>query len=257
MIATSSACQNTKLRPDGVALEIVVQDVSGARAAMAAGADRLELCSELRVGGLTPSAGMVEMVLEAVAGRPGTVQVLVRSRPGGYVYSDEEVELMCRDIRALKAQGVHGVVVGALSSKRTVDLFAVERWMQAADGLPVTFHRALDVCIDPVKQLALLAGTGVGRVLTSGGAVRTIDGLALLELMVRERPAGIQVMAGGGVQLADIGTLVRSGVDAVHLSAKASRMDAHPASPGDVVQEVDGTNAGVVGRAQREIARAL
>lgn len=257
MITAASASQNTKHGRDGVALEIVVQDVGGARAAVAAGADRLELCSELRVGGLTPSAGLVDMVLEAVAGRPCTVQALVRSRPGGYVYSDDEVELMSRDIRALKAQGVHGVVVGALSTKRTIDLFVLDRWMRAADGMPVTFHRALDVCVDPLGQLALLGDTGVGRVLTSGGAVRTIDGLAVLEAMVRERPIGIQVMAGGGVRLSDIGTLVRSGVDAVHLSAKAKSVDRHPAGPGGVVQDVDGTNADMVARAHQEITRAL
>lgn len=241
----------------GPALEIVVQDASGARAAMAAGADRLELCCDLGMGGLTPSAGTVEMALEIVAGRPDTVHALIRSRPGGYVYGDEEVELMCRDIRTLKAQGVHGVVVGALTPGRAVDLFALERLVQAADGLHVTFHRALDACADPLGQLALLEGTGVGRVLTSGGATRTIDGLPMLASMVKDGPAGIEVMAGGGVRLADVGALVRAGVDAVHLSAKATRVDLHPAGPGGLLQEVDDTHGEMVARVRQEISRAL
>ncbi len=238
------------------ALEIVVQGAAGARAAMAAGADRLELCCDLGVGGLTPSAGTVDAVLEAVEGRPDTVHVLVRPRPGGYVYDNGEVESMCRDIRALKAQGVHGVVVGALSPARTIDLLALDRLVQAADGLTVTFHRAIDNSADPLGQLALLEGTGIARILTSGGAARTIDGLSVLEAMVRERPASIQVMAGGGVRIADIAGLVQAGVDAVHLSAKVTVMDANPAAPGGVVQEVDFTSPDLVARAEREIALA-
>lgn len=240
----------------GVALEIVVQDAAGARAALAGGADRLELCTGLRDGGLTPSIGTAEAVLEAVAGRPCTVQALIRSRPGGYVYSADEVDTMSRDIRALKAAGIHGVVVGALTPGRTIDVAALARWVQAADGMEVTFHRALDACLDPLGQLALLQGTGVGRVLTSGGAVRTAEGLHVLETMVQDGPTGIEVMAGGGVQLRDIPALVRIGVDAVHLSARVSQRDEHPAGPGGGAQELDSTCADLVARARLEITHA-
>ena len=257
MTITETAGQRRGHATGVPALEIVVQDAAGARAALAAGADRLELCCDLGMGGLTPSAGTVDMVLEIAAGRPDTVHALIRSRPGGYVYGDDEVELMCRDIRSLKAQGVHGVVVGALTPGRAIDLFALERWIEAANGMHVTFHRALDACAEPLEQLALLEGTGVGRVLSSGGATRTIDGLSMLASMVKKGPAGIEVMAGGGVRLADVGGLVRAGVDAVHLSAKTTRVDLHPAGPGGVLQEVDGTSGDMVARVRQEISRAL
>lgn len=235
-------------------LEIVVQDVAGARAALAGGADRLELCSDLRTGGLTPSAGTVEAVLAAVAGHEVTVHALVRCRPGGYVYDDDEVDTMCRDIRALHAAGAHGVVVGALTPAQTVDGEALARFVDAAGGMDVTFHRAIDACPDPVAELEQLAGTGVGRVLTSGGAVRAQKGLNTLAAMAQAAPAGIEVMAGGGVQLSDIPALVGLGVDAVHLSARESQPDRHPAGPGDAVAELDFTSANIVAQARLAVA---
>lgn len=213
----------------------------------------MELCTALRMGGLTPSQGTVEAVLEAAGGRAGFVHALVRSRGGGYVYDADEVDTMCREIRHLKAAGVHGVVVGALTAERAIDLAALEQWLEAADGLPVTFHRALDACADPLGQLARLAGSGVGRVLTSGGAVRSIDGLSVLTDMVRHGPAGIQVMAGGGVRIQDIGALVNAGVDAVHLSARVPFVDAQPAGPGGGAQELDSTSAELVELAHRAV----
>ncbi|WP_434617551.1 copper homeostasis protein CutC [Arthrobacter sp. A5] len=234
-------------------LEIAVQDAAGARAAAAGGASRVELCTALRMGGLTPSDGIVEAVLAATGGAAGFVQALVRSRGGGYVYDADEVDTMCREIRHLKAAGAHGVVVGALTAERTIDLPALEQWVEAADGLPVTFHRALDACADPVGQLARLPGSGVSRVLTSGGAVRSIDGLAVLDAMVRQRPAGVEIMAGGGVRIQDIGALVRVGVDAVHLSARVPFVDQHPAGPGGGAQELDSTSVELVGRARRAL----
>jgi copper homeostasis protein len=197
----------------------------------------------------------VETVLATLAGQPCTLQALVRSRPGGYVYSDEEVDTMCRDIRAFKAAGVHGVVVGALTGRRSIDLSVLERFARAADGLQLTFHRALDACSDPLAQLVLLDSTGVERVLTSGGAARAGAGLAVLADMVLQRPGGVEIMAGGGVQLAGIKDLVQIGVDAVHLSARVARADAHPAGPGGSSQDLDVTSADLVARARRELSQ--
>lgn len=242
--------------PPRVELEIAVQDTAGARTAMAAGANRLELCADLRVGGLTPSAGTVEAVLETLAGKSDAVHVLVRSRPGGFVYSSDEVDTMRRDIRALKAAGAHGVVVGALTPQGTIDVPALEQWADAADGMHVTFHRALDACADPLAQLALLKGTGVGRVLSSGGAARAIDGLDVLGRMVQQSSPGMAVMAGGGVRSADIAALIQAGVGSVHLSARTSRLDPHPAGPGGGDQELDATSGQLVAQARLEINRA-
>lgn len=236
-------------------LEIAVQDATGAGAALAGGATRVELCTALRMGGLTPSQGSVEAVLERVQGHPDFVHALVRSRGGGYVYSDEEISIMAREIRHLKNAGVHGVVVGALTAEGAIDLAALEQWVAAADGLPVTFHRAIDATADPLVQLARLAGTGVGRVLTSGGAVNSIDGSSVLGAMVKQGPAGIEIMAGGGVRIPDIPALVGLGVDAVHLSARVPHLDPHPAGPGGGTQELDWTSSELVAQARAAVSQ--
>lgn len=210
-----------------VDLEIAVQDVTGARAAVSAGADRLELCAGLAAtGGLTPSIGLVEAVVAAV---PVGVHVLVRPRPGGFRYDASEMAVQVRDVAAAIAAGAAGVVVGALTGAGEVDEAAVAALVAAAGGREVTFHRALDTVTDVPRALDVLAGLGVTRVLTSGGAARTADGLAGLRVAVAAA-SGLQVMAGGGVRPADIPAIVATGVSAVHLSASVHRDD--PGGPG-------------------------
>lgn len=152
-------------------LEIAVQDVSGAVAAVRAGAQRLELCTALAAtGGVTPGVGLLEAVVEAVP-RTG-VHVLVRPRPGGFVYAPDEVAVQVREVRAAVRAGASGVVVGALTADGRVDEGVLERLVAAADGVEVTFHRAFDVLApsSPALSAALevLARHGVTRVLTSG-----------------------------------------------------------------------------------------
>ncbi|MFF4895966.1 copper homeostasis protein CutC [Streptomyces sp. NPDC001068] len=201
------------------ALEIAVTSVAGARVALDHGADRLELCTGLELGGLTPSAALVEAV--AAVGLP--VQVLVRCRPGDFVYAPEEIALMAAEVRSVIASGASGVVVGALGTDGGLDTNAVSRLAAAAHdtGRPVevTLHRAIDQSADPVAAAALLPALGLTRVLTSGGAPTAVQGLARLAAMVEAAP-GVEVMAGGGVHPADIPRLTAAGVAAVHLSAK-------------------------------------
>ncbi|GGJ28381.1 copper homeostasis protein CutC [Paenarthrobacter histidinolovorans] len=230
-------------------LEIAVQDVAGVRSALEGGATRVELCTALGVGGLTPSMGTVRLAVDAAPA--GFVHVLVRNRGGGYVYSDDDVRTMCADIAAVRDSGVGGVVVGALTPDGRIDLAALGRFVDAAGELPVTFHRALDASRDALAELAALEGTGVGRVLTSGGAVRSIHGLEMLADMVRTAPIGVQIMAGGGVRVEDIPALVEAGVAAVHLSARTSYDDPYPAGPGGGAQELDATDPGIVAAARQ------
>src|SRR3954469_23264790 len=156
----------------GIAGEIAVQDIAGVRVALAEGATRVELCSPLGLGGLTPSAGLVRAAVAETrdAGRDGFVQVLVRPRGGGFVYDADELDLTLADVRFAQAAGASGVVVGALTGDGAIDLEAVRRIVAAAEGLEVTFHRAIDVVRDPVASAEALAELGVTRVLTSGGA---------------------------------------------------------------------------------------
>lgn len=233
-----------------IAVEIAVQDAVGVRVALAEGADRVELCSALGLGGLTPSAGLVRSAVEEAEreGRAGFVQVLVRPRGGGFVYDADELALTVADIRFARSAGAGGVVIGALDERATVDGDAVARFVEAADGIPVTFHRALDVVDDPEEALEELVGLGVRRVLTSGGAERSADGLSVLASLSRRSGGRIEVMAGGGVRVEDIPALAAAGVDAVHLSARDSIAGA-PSGPGGGAASYDITDPATVAAA--------
>ncbi len=240
----------TEPRPvGGVAVEIAVQDAAGARLALDAGADRLELCQALETGGLTPSLGILEAVLAAVD--PTTVNVLVRPRAGGFVYADDEVAVVETDIRACAARGAGGVVVGALTADGLLDRDAVRRWRDAAEGMTVVFHRAIDASANPREVFDALMEEGVDRVLTSGGAAHSVDGIPLLTEFVAASAGRIEVMAGGGVTVDAIPALVAAGVDAVHLSARMRVGSDAPSGPGGGTSGHDATSADLVADAVR------
>ncbi len=232
-------------------LEIVAQDAVGARTAIAAGADRIELCQALSTGGMTPSLGILESVIDAVGGE--RVAVLVRPRGGGFVYSDEEIDVVAADVRAAVERGASGVVVGALTRDGAVDVDVLARWREAAGGAEVVFHRAIDVLSDPLPALEVLIENGVTRVLTSGGAARSLDGVAALRAMADHGAGRIQIQAGGGVTIDAIPALVAAGVDAVHLSARVTSDDDAPSGPGGGVAGHDVTSAELVAAARRAL----
>jgi len=226
-------------------LEIAVQDPAGARMAFAEGADRIELCQALDVGGLTPSAGVVQRAIEAT-GDPERIVPLVRPRPGGFVYDRDEVEVVAADIRHLASLGVGAVVVGCLTPDGAVDGATLARWRDAAGSTPLVFHRAIDASADPFAALDALMTAGVTRVLTSGGALRTIDGVDVLRTMVARADGRIEIMAGGGVRPRDVGPLRDLGVDAVHLSARTRSGVVSPSGPGGGASGFDVTDPAVV-----------
>ncbi|GAA4716746.1 copper homeostasis protein CutC [Isoptericola chiayiensis] len=246
------------------ALELAVQDVAGVDVAASVGARRVELCAALgATGGMTPGPGLLAAAVER-AGVPSSdgveVHVLVRPRPGGFVLVDGELDVQVREVAAARAAGAHGVVVGASRPDGTVDAAALRELVAAADGLEVTFHRAFDQLADPFAALDVLAGLGVARVLTSGGAARCADGVERLAACVahtRDALGGaVQVMAGGGVRVADVPGLVAAGVDAVHLSAKrVVSDDGGPGGGGDSGYEV--TDPEVASAAAEALRSAL
>ena len=214
-----------------VALEIAVTSPAGAIVARDGGADRVELCVGLELGGLTPSQALVEMTHET--GIPA--HALVRCRPGGFVHDRGEVELMVREVRTVLRSGAAGVVVGALRPDGTLDEDALRRFVDAARSVSpaaeVTLHRAIDHSADPVAAAAMLEGLGFTRVLTSGAAPTAVAGAATIARMVAAA-GSVQVMAGAGVTPADLPALVATGAAAVHLSAKRPAPDsAHAGVP--------------------------
>lgn len=214
-----------------VSLEIAVTSPAGAIVARDGGADRVELCVGLELGGLTPSQALVETTHET--GIPA--HALVRCRPGGFVHDRGEVDLMEREVRTVLRSGAAGVVVGALRPDGTLDVDALRRFVDAARSVnataEVTLHRAIDHAADPVAAAASLADLGFTRVLTSGAAPTALTGAATIARMV-EAAGPVQVMAGAGVIPADVPALVATGVAAVHLSAKRPAADsAHTGVP--------------------------
>lgn len=205
-----------------VDLEIAVTSPDGARTARDNGADRVELCSALELGGLTPSEGSVALTVES--GIP--TFALLRCRPGDFVYDASEIRTMEREARCLAAAGVAGVVVGALQEDGSVDVDGTKRLIAAARGVApavrVTFHRAIDHAGDPVEVIAGLADLGVDHVLTSGGADTALEGAQTIARMSGAARC-VGITAGGGLTPSTIGTVVGAGATAVHMSAKLRR----------------------------------
>ncbi|HKW46068.1 MAG TPA: copper homeostasis protein CutC [Gemmatimonadaceae bacterium] len=198
-----------------VLVEACVDSVASSIAAERGGVRRLELCDALFDGGTTPSAGMIA-ACKAAASIP--VFVMIRPRGGGFVYSNAERDVMRRDIVIARELGADGVVIGALRRDGTIDLELVRCLVEAANGLPVTFHRAFDVTPDLEASLESLIDAGVDRILTAGGAATAVEGATTLGRLVRQAGARLAVLAGGGVREENVRKLVSlSGVREVHV----------------------------------------
>ena len=235
-------------------LEIAVQDAVGARIALDAGADRVELCQALGTGGLTPSLGTVDRVLEAV-GDPARLAVLVRPRGGGFVYDREEIAVATGDILHLVSAGVTRLVVGALTAEGDVDADALHRWRAAAPDAHLVFHRAIDVAPDALDIAERLPALGVASVLTSGGAARSVDATDTLSKLVERMRGRLQIVAGGGIRVPDIPALVATGVAGIHLSARARALTGS-AGPGGGEDGYDITDAPTVASAVHAVRTA-
>jgi copper homeostasis protein len=201
-----------------VVVEICVQGIESALAAQAGGADRIELCEDLAVGGVTPSAGTI-----AVACRRLTipVHVLIRPRGGDFTYTDAEFDVMRHDIQVAKSLGAAGVVIGVLDPARAIDRETTARLIEAARPLSITFHKAFDHAADSIEALADLIGLGVERVLTSGGMAKAVDGLDRLVALNRRVAGRLVIMAGGRITEANIPTLTDAGLREIHVGSAA------------------------------------
>lgn len=197
------------------AFELAVQDPQGLAVAARVRPDRIELCSALSTGGVTPSAGLVEAAV--ATGVP--VHALVRPREGGFTHSADETALILADVRHALGLGAAGVVIGGLV-EGSVDGELVRRVRELAGDAEVTFHRAFDQAADLDAALDALIEAGATRVLTSGGRPSASEALDVFPRLVERAAGRIQVMAGAGVTSANAAAIAATGVDAVHASAK-------------------------------------
>ena len=175
-------------------LEICCDSVASALAASRGGADRIELCSNLAQGGLTPSAAMIKQA-KSLLNIP--VFVLIRPRKADFLYSDMEFECLLEDIWLAKQLGADGVVSGALLQDGSVDLDRIAIMVKAADPLPFTLHRAFDMCINPIEAIPKLAAIGVKRILSSGQMPTANEGYNNLQRFANAAQGKLEIMACG------------------------------------------------------------
>ena len=197
-------------------LECCVDSVESALEAVRGGADRLELCGNLMIGGTTPELPMFLRVKELVN---VPVNVLLRPRFGDFCYTEEEFLLLEADVKRFVAAGADGVVIGVLNPDGTVDEPRMKRLMEAAGDVPVTFHRAFDVTRDPFKALEACERLGISTILTSGQKNTALEGKELLKELVKHSEK-ITIMVGSGVGSGTLPELLEIGAQAYHMSGK-------------------------------------
>lgn len=203
-----------------ILLEVCVEDAAGLQAAVDGGADRIELCSALSVGGLTPSPGL--MALAGKAGIP--VYAMIRPRPGDFVFDAGDMDVMRVEIEAARSAGLAGVVLGASRPDGSLDKEALRTLADHAHGLGLTLHRAFDLVPDFAEAVEIAVDLGFERILTSGGAKRAADGVDALAGIVAAAKGRISIMPGSGVTLETVGGLLsRLPVSEVHSSCSVEK----------------------------------
>ena len=188
-------------------LEICVDSVASALTAEAGGAHRVELCSALAEGGLTPSLGLLRIVRSKI---DIGVHVMIRPRSGDFIYSDDDFAIMQEDIALAAQLGANGVVFGLLTSDGEVDIERTRALVKLARPMEVTFHRAIDLTSDPLMALEAVINCGADRVLTSGGEISAMLGSVRIQQLVRAAGDRIHVMVGGGVRPENLAELVQA-----------------------------------------------
>lgn len=196
-------------------LEVCCYSLACAEVAQAAGADRIELCASQQDGGITPSYGTLVGCRERVS---IPVHPIIRPRSGDFCYSEREFELMKCDLALVRELGFPGVVMGLLDEEGHIDLRRMHQLMALAGPLEVTFHRAFDMCANPLLALTLLTDLGVARILTSGQQQTAEAGLPLLR-QLQQASRGPSIMAGAGVRLSNLHKFSEIGLQEVHTSA--------------------------------------
>lgn len=201
-------------------LECCVDSVESAVAAAEGGADRLELCAALVIGGTSPGTALFEQVRKCC---DLPIRVLLRPRFGDFLYTDYEFEIIKREVEIFREAGADGVVIGCLTQDGALDLKRMEQLIETAGRMKVTLHRAFDVCADPMETYERARDLGIDTILTSGQEKDCLTGLPLLQkLCVRQKQtAGPRIMAGAGVTPDVIRTfLAETEITCYHLSAK-------------------------------------
>jgi copper homeostasis protein len=206
-----------------ILLEICVDSLADAVAAAEAGADRLEVCSALSLGGLTPSSGVLAGIRQCVE---VPYVVMIRPREAGFCYSDAEFVTMCRDAELAGEMGAAGIVFGILNAEGRIDEPRCRQLREIADGREAVFHRAFDVVREPLVALETLVDLGFTRILTSGQARTAVEGEERIRQFIEQSRGRIEILPGGGLNEQNIVEFLgRTGCDQVHMGLSSERED--------------------------------
>ncbi len=198
--------------------EICVDNIQSVETAVKAQVDRVELCSALAVGGLTPSYGFLK---QAIGVSSLSHHVMIRPRAGDFCFNQSEIDIMRNDIQMAKELGANGVVFGVLTPNRQINIKSCEQLVKAADGMEVTFHRAFDLCHNAEKTLEQLIELGFTRLLTSGQAKNAWLGREKITQLITQSQGRIEIMPGAGVTSDNVLKIIQtSGAKNIHFSAK-------------------------------------
>lgn len=199
-----------------ILLEVCVDDPAGLAAAVEGGADRIELCAALDVGGLTPSPGLMALASRS----PVPVYAMIRPRAGAFVFDDAEEAAMVADIEAALTAGLAGVVIGASQNDGSLDVAMLVRLRSVAGHAGVTLHRAFDLVPDMELALEQAIDLGFERILTSGGQKTAIEGVDMIARLNDRAGARIRIMPGSGLRPANVENMLQLGVGEVHASCR-------------------------------------
>lgn len=204
-----------------IKLEVCVDNIESLITADSAGVDRIELCSALAVGGITPHYGFIQQAL-TLSSTP--IALMIRPRAGDFIFNPHEIAIMEQDIELAKQLNITTLVIGALTPQAKIDLSLIRHLIQLAGDMQITFHRAFDLCINPFAALEQLIDCGCHRILTSGQAPNSEQGIKILSQLVNQANGRIKIMAGCGVTPENALTIVeQTGVSELHFSATSYR----------------------------------
>ncbi|WP_428774555.1 copper homeostasis protein CutC [Vibrio sp.] len=201
-------------------VEVCIDNIESLHTAIEAGADRIELCSSLALGGITPTIGLTRWAIN----RNIPIYAMIRPRAGDFLFSKDEIALINDEIQFFRATGVDGIVIGALTERGEIDQHAISQWVNSAGGLGITFHRAFDLVADPKRALEQVIDLGCERVLTSGLAANAVEGITTIRQLVNQAGNRISIMPGCGVNQTNAQQIIdMTGATEIHLSGKKQR----------------------------------
>ena len=238
-------------------LEVCIDSLASARAAIAGGADRLELCGALALGGLTPYTQLLRQIRQEST---IAIRCLMRPRAGDFLYTPEEIQLMADQIRELKAAGADGFVIGCLTAEGDLDKDAMKPLIEAAEGAGLTLHRCIDVSRDPIQTYLDTRDLGIDTVLTSGAKGNCLAGLDTIEklLALRDLENGPEILIGAGVKAPVIETILARcpSAKAFHMSGKVDLESGMRFRREDVPMGIPGLDEWHIQQTSEEAVRA-